>query len=100
MYSYLVLAAIRAVGKAAQYVILEVRRQFKEIPGIMEGTAKPDYANCVDIVTKGALKEMIFPGILVISAPIIVGVVLGKEAAAGFSNDNYNYRCYYGSIPK
>ncbi|OOM69965.1 K(+)-stimulated pyrophosphate-energized sodium pump [Clostridium puniceum] len=76
--------AIKAVGRAAQYVILEVRRQFKEIPGIMEERAKPDYASCVDIVTKGALKEMILPGILVISAPIIVGVVLGKEAAAGF----------------
>jgi K(+)-stimulated pyrophosphate-energized sodium pump len=76
--------AIKAVGKAAQYVILEVRRQFKEIPGIMEETSKPDYASCVDIVTKGALKEMILPGILVISAPIIVGVILGKEAAAGF----------------
>ena len=76
--------AIKAVGKAAQYVILEVRRQFKEIPGIMEETSKPDYARCVDIVTKGALKEMILPGLLAISAPIIVGVVLGKEAAAGF----------------
>ncbi len=77
-------AAMRAVGKAAQYVILEVRTQFKEIPGIMEGKAKPDYAKCVDIVTKGALKEMILPGILVVSVPIIVGVLLGKEAAGGF----------------
>lgn len=76
--------AIKAVGKAAQYVILEVRRQFKEIPGIMEKKSKPDYARCVDIVTKGALKEMILPGVLVISAPILVGVILGKEAAAGF----------------
>lgn len=76
--------AIRAVGRAAQYVILEVRRQFKEIPGIMTGKAKPDYATCVDIVTKGALKEMILPGIIVIAAPIIIGVLLGKEAAAGF----------------
>jgi len=76
--------AISAVGRAAQYVILEVRRQFKEIPGIMEGTSKPDYARCVDIVTKGALKEMILPGILVIATPLIVGVVLGKEAAGGF----------------
>lgn len=77
-------AAIRSVGKAAQYVIVEVRRQFKEISGIMEGTAKPDYANCVDIVTKGALKQMILPGIIPICAPILVGVLLGKEAAAGF----------------
>lgn len=76
--------AISAVGRAAQYVILEVRRQFKEIPGIMEGTSKPDYASCVDIVTKGALKEMVLPGILVIATPLIVGVLLGKEAAGGF----------------
>ena len=76
--------AIRAVGRAAQYIIVEVRRQFKEIPGIMEGKAKPDYASCVDIVTKGALKEMILPGILVITTPVLVGVLLGKEAAGGF----------------
>ncbi|MCD2348213.1 sodium-translocating pyrophosphatase [Clostridium guangxiense] len=76
--------AIRAVGNAAQYVILEVRRQFKEIPGIMEGKAKPDYAKCVDIVTKGALKEMILPGIIVVITPIIIGILLGKEAAGGF----------------
>ncbi|MTK12435.1 MAG: sodium-translocating pyrophosphatase [Clostridiaceae bacterium] len=76
--------AIRSVGKAAQYVILEVRRQLKEIPGILEGKSKPDYATCVDIVTKGALKEMILPGIIPIAAPIIVGLTLGKEAAAGF----------------
>ena len=66
----------------------------------MEGTSKPDYASCVDIVTKGALKEMILPGILVIATPIIVGVLLGKEAAGGFSNDNYYCWCYYGSILK
>ncbi|MDT8718414.1 sodium-translocating pyrophosphatase [Clostridium sp. 19966] len=77
-------AAIRAVGRAAQYIIMEVRRQFKEIPGIMEGKAKPDYATCVDIVTKGALKEMIFPGVLVITVPVLVGILLGKEAAGGF----------------
>ncbi|WP_234117191.1 sodium-translocating pyrophosphatase [Clostridium hydrogenum] len=76
--------AIRAVGNAAQYVILEVRRQFKEIPGIMSGKAKPDYAKCVDIVTKGALKEMVLPGVIVILTPILVGVLLGKEAAGGF----------------
>lgn len=76
--------AIRAVGRAAQYIILEVRRQIREIPGIMDGSAKPDYAACVDIVTKGALKEMILPGIIVILAPILVGILLGKEAAGGF----------------
>lgn len=76
--------AIRAVGKAAQYVILEVRRQFKEIPGIMEDKAKPDYAKCVDIVTKGALKEMVLPGMIVVLTPIFVGIGLGAEAAAGF----------------
>ncbi|MDK2806991.1 MAG: K(+)-stimulated pyrophosphate-energized sodium pump [Thermoanaerobacterium sp.] len=76
--------AIRAVGKAAQYVILEVRRQFKENPGIMEGTSKPDYAKTVDIVTKGALKEMVIPGLIVVVAPILVGILLGKESAAAF----------------
>lgn len=76
--------AIRAVGKAAQYVILEVRRQFREIPGIMEDKAKPDYATCVDIVTKGALKEMVLPGVIAVLAPVFVGIGLGAEAAAGF----------------
>ena len=76
--------AINAVGKAAQYVILEVRRQFKEKPGIMAGTELPDYGKCVDIVTKGALKEMVLPGIIVVIAPITVGLLLGAEAAAAF----------------
>jgi K(+)-stimulated pyrophosphate-energized sodium pump len=76
--------AIRAVSRAAQYVIEEVRRQFKEIPGIMEGKGKPDYAKCVDIVTKGALKEMVLPGLIVIAVPILVGIILGREAAAGY----------------
>ena len=76
--------AISAVGRAASYVILEVRRQFKEKPGIIKGTEKPDYGQCVDIVTKGALKEMVLPGVIVIISPIIVGFMLGAEAAAGF----------------
>jgi len=67
--------AIRAVGKAAYYVINEVRRQFREIPGIMEGTTKPNYARCVDIVTRGALKEMIPPGMVAVAGPAVVGVV-------------------------
>jgi K(+)-stimulated pyrophosphate-energized sodium pump len=73
--------AIRAVGKAAFYIINDVRAQFKEKPGIMKGKEKPDYSRCVDIATQGALKEMIAPGLLVIIVPILVGVLLGAEAA-------------------
>ena len=65
--------AIKAVGKAAQVVIAEVRRQFHENPGIMKGTSKPDYARCVDIVTAAALKEMVAPGLLAVLTPIVVG---------------------------
>ena len=65
--------AIKAVGKAAQVVITEVRRQFKANPGIMKGTAKPDYASCVDIVTVAALKEMVLPGLLAVLTPVAVG---------------------------
>ncbi len=65
--------AIKAVGKAAQVVIAEVRRQFKDNPGIMAGTAKPDYARCVDIVTQGALREMVAPGLLAVLTPVAVG---------------------------
>ncbi len=79
--------AIRAVGKAAYYVINEVRRQFKENPGILKGTVKPDYARCVDIVTVGALKEMILPGLIAVGTPIAVGLIfrllgVGAEAVA------------------
>jgi K(+)-stimulated pyrophosphate-energized sodium pump len=72
-----------AVGKAAHAIVLEVRRQFQEIPGLMEGTAKPDYAACVGISTEGALKEMIIPGTMAVVVPLVVGFVLGKEALAG-----------------
>ncbi|MSQ09312.1 MAG: sodium-translocating pyrophosphatase, partial [Dehalococcoidia bacterium] len=76
--------AISAVRRAAGDVIEEVRRQFREIPGIMEGTARPDYARCVDITTRAGLKGMILPGLLVIVTPIVVGVWLKAEAVAAF----------------
>jgi K(+)-stimulated pyrophosphate-energized sodium pump len=75
---------IRAVGKAAGDIIEEVRRQFREEPGIMLGTVKPDYARCVDITTKAALREMVVPGILVVVFPVVVGLVLKAEAMASF----------------
>ena len=74
---------MNSVGKAANQMIEEVRRQFREDKGIMEGTSKPDYANCVDISTKAALKEMITPGIMAIIAPLVVGIVLGPQALGG-----------------
>ncbi|MEG2638070.1 MAG: sodium-translocating pyrophosphatase, partial [Clostridiales bacterium] len=76
---------MNAVGRAAQEMIEEVRRQFKTIPGIMEGTGRPDYATCVSISTSAALKEMIIPGILSVAAPLFVGLCpgLGKEALGG-----------------
>jgi K(+)-stimulated pyrophosphate-energized sodium pump len=75
--------AMKAVGKAGGAVVEEVRRQFRTIPGIMEGTGKPDYAACVDIVTKFALKEMLIPALLPVIVPILVGVFLGKVALGG-----------------
>lgn len=74
---------MNSVGKAANQMIEEVRRQFREDKGIMEGTSKPDYARCVDISTGAALKEMIIPGLMAIAAPLLVGFVLGAEALAG-----------------
>ena len=74
---------MNSVGKAANQMIEEVRRQFREDKGIMEGTSKPDYANCVDISTAAALKEMVAPGIMAVIAPLAVGLILGPEALGG-----------------
>ncbi|MGI8930125.1 MAG: sodium/proton-translocating pyrophosphatase, partial [Candidatus Limnocylindria bacterium] len=75
--------AIRAVGTAAQAIIVEVRRQFREMPGIMDYTQRPDYARVVDITTRAALRQMILPGVVAVATPIIVGLLLGHEAVAG-----------------
>ncbi len=74
---------IRAVGRAAQGIVLEVRRQFKEIKGLMEGTATADYASCVNIATKSAQKEMMLPSLLAVATPIAVGIFLGVSAEVG-----------------
>ena len=76
--------AMESVGKAAMEMVHEVRRQFREIPGIMEGTGTPEYAKCVDISTKAALREMILPGLITIITPILIGLIFGAEPLGGY----------------
>ena len=84
MLPYLFAAlTMTAVGKAAYEIVLEVRRQFAEMPGIMERTTKPDYKTCVAISTQSALREMVIPGALAVVVPLLIGFVLGAQALAG-----------------
>jgi K(+)-stimulated pyrophosphate-energized sodium pump len=75
--------AIKAVGRTSAVMIREIRRQFKEMPGIMKGKVKPDYSRCIDISTKAALRNMVYPSLIVVIGPIVVGILLGAEAAGG-----------------
>lgn len=81
---FLASMALKAVGKTAFYIVNEIRRQFKEIPGLLEGKAEPDSARCIAITTTGALKKMILPGVVAVIAPVVVGSLLGPSALGGF----------------
>jgi K(+)-stimulated pyrophosphate-energized sodium pump len=80
---YVAALTMTSVGKAAMEMVEEIRRQFREIPGLMEGTGKPDSARCIDISTQAALKEMVAPGVVALMMPILVGTILGAEALGG-----------------
>jgi K(+)-stimulated pyrophosphate-energized sodium pump len=85
MMPFLIAAlTMEAVGRAANKMVQEIRRQFREIKGLLDGTAEPDVETCIDIVTKGALREMIAPGLIAVAAPLIVGFIMGAEALGGF----------------
>ncbi len=80
---FIAASTMTAVGRAAEGMVQEVRRQFREIAGLMEGTARPDSARCVDISTRAALREMILPGVTAVAAPVLAGKVLGVETLGG-----------------
>ena len=87
---------MQAVGRAAQGIVDEVRRQFREIPGLMEGNARPDSARCVDISTRSALREMILPGVMAVVAPIATGFILGEAALGGLLIGSVSARLHAG----
>ncbi len=85
MMPFLIAAfTMEAVGRAADKMVQEIRRQFREIKGLLEGEAEPDVETCIDIVTKSALREMILPGVIAVAAPLLVGFIMGPEALGGF----------------
>jgi K(+)-stimulated pyrophosphate-energized sodium pump len=92
--------AISAVGKAAMDMVKEVRRQFREIPGIMEGTGKPEYEKCVAISTKASIREMIAPGALALLSPVFVGFAFGPEALGGLLAGITGERRAHGHVPE
>jgi K(+)-stimulated pyrophosphate-energized sodium pump len=75
---------MKGVGRAANKMVIEIRRQFREIKGLMDGAAEPDTDRCIDIVTRAALREMIIPGCIAVIAPLVIGKILGAEALGGF----------------